>query len=61
MPTIGVAAGDGRIRLFRLAAMAATLVAVWIAQVISGVPTARAGSCPAPIHAVLDYTPPTLE
>ncbi len=41
--------------------MAATLVTVWIAQAVTVVSTARAGSCPAPIHAVLDYTPPTLE
>ncbi len=61
MPTTGVAANDGRVRVSWLAAMAVTIVAVCIPQVISVVPTARAASCPAPIQAVLDYTPPTLE
>ena len=61
MPTTDAVANDGRIRVGRLAAMAVTIVAVCIAQLTSGVPTARAASCPAPIRAVLDYTPPTLE
>jgi peptidoglycan/xylan/chitin deacetylase (PgdA/CDA1 family)/LysM repeat protein len=61
MPTTDVAANDGRVRVSCLAAMAVTIVAVCIPQVISGVPRARAASCPAPIQAVLDYTPPTLE
>jgi peptidoglycan-N-acetylglucosamine deacetylase len=61
MPTTGVAANDGRVRVTWLAAMAAMIVAVCIPQVVSGVPTARAASCPAPIQVVLDHTPPTLE
>ena len=61
VPTTGVAPNHGRVRVSWLAAMAVTIVAVCIPQVISGVPTARADSCPAPIQAVLDYTPPTLE
>jgi peptidoglycan-N-acetylglucosamine deacetylase len=61
MPTTDVAANDGRVRATRFAAVAVTIVAVCIAQVMFGVPTARAASCPAPIQAVLDHTPPTLE
>jgi peptidoglycan/xylan/chitin deacetylase (PgdA/CDA1 family) len=61
MPTMRVAAGDGRVRFSWLAAMIATLVAVWTTQAVTGLSTARADSCPAPVHAVLDDTPPTLE
>jgi peptidoglycan-N-acetylglucosamine deacetylase len=61
MPTTALQGNDGRVRVSRLAAMAVAIVAVCIAQPIFGVATARASSCPAPVQAVLDYTPPTLE
>ena len=61
MARTAVTASDGRIRVSWLAAMAVMIVAVCIAQVMSGVPRARAAICPTPIQAVLDYTPPTLE
>lgn len=62
MPTTDAAVDDGRGRVGRMAAMVLAIVAaVCIPQLIYGVPTARAASCPPAIRAVLDHTPPTLD